>query len=125
LSRVGDALAQQHPVARRDAKQFGDAPDRILLELVDGAVGIGDVPHHFDDLEPSVLVEGALEDARELVKIDGVAVALLGLFDEALGRGVVEPEALLDQVLEATPSASSVSPSEAATWMRSAVAARR
>jgi len=29
----GDALAQQDPVARRDAEKLGDAPDRVFLQL--------------------------------------------------------------------------------------------
>ncbi len=70
---------------------------------MDFAVREGDVPHHFDDLKPALLVEGALQDAGELVEIHRIAVALFGLFDEARGRGVVEPEALLDHRLEAPP----------------------
>ena len=66
------------------------------------AVGEGDIPHHFDDLEPAILVEGALQDAGELVKADRIAVALLGLFDQASGRGVVEPEALFKHRFQAS-----------------------
>ncbi len=73
----GDPLAQQDPVARRNAEKFGDAPDRVFLEFIDHAVGKRDVPQHFHDFLASIVVERAFQDAGEMVEIDGLAVALL------------------------------------------------
>jgi hypothetical protein len=72
-----DPLAQQDPVAGRDANKFGDAPDRVFLELIDHAVGKRDVPQHLNDFLASAVVESAFEDAGETIEIDRFAVALL------------------------------------------------
>ena len=36
--------------SRGNVQQVGGAPDQIVLELGDAAVGIDDLPHHLDDL---------------------------------------------------------------------------
>ena len=61
LSSPPMRLAQLDPLARRDAKQVGGAPQQIVLELVASAVGIDDLPHHFDDAGAARLVEHAIE----------------------------------------------------------------
>jgi hypothetical protein len=72
----GDALAQQDAVAGGNAKKFGDAPNRVCLEFVDCPIGKCDIPQHFHDFLPTVVVESALQDASKIVEINSFAVAL-------------------------------------------------
>src|SRR3954469_20582912 len=44
-----DPVLELNPVARRHAQQIGRAPDDVVLELADLAVGINQLPHHLDD----------------------------------------------------------------------------
>src|ERR1700751_1239344 len=68
--RLGDAMLEIDPVARRNAQQVGRAPDHVILELADIAVGIYQLPHHFDDAKPAGLIDRAHDDAGEMVEID-------------------------------------------------------
>ena len=40
----GDALSDLYAIARGNVEQVGGAPDQIVLELVEAAVGIDDLP---------------------------------------------------------------------------------
>src|SRR5262249_9645191 len=46
---LGDRVLQVDPVALGNAEQIGGAPDDIVLELGDLAVGIDQLPHQADD----------------------------------------------------------------------------
>ena len=45
---LADAPAQLDALVRRNAEQVGGAPEQVVLELVDAAVGVDDLPHHLD-----------------------------------------------------------------------------
>src|SRR5450759_4858866 len=46
------------------------APDHVVLELADLAVGVNQLPHHFDNAEPAFLIHRAHDDAGEMIEID-------------------------------------------------------
>src|SRR5581483_12415770 len=72
---IANVLAANPPpqldaLARRDAEQIGSPPQQIVLELVTPAVGIDDLPHHFDDAGAAGLVERAVELMGEMIEVD-------------------------------------------------------
>ena len=73
-------------LARGDAEQIGGAPDQIVLELGDAAVGIDDLPHHLDHAPAAVLVERAVEQAGEMIEVDRLVLGRGRLVDQLVGR---------------------------------------
>src|SRR5713101_7157708 len=63
-------MLEVDPIARRHAQEIGGAPDYVILELADLAVGIDQLPHHFDDAKPALLIHRAHDDAGEMIEID-------------------------------------------------------
>ena len=88
------------PVARRHAQQVGRAPDHVVLELADLAVGIDQLPHHFDDAEPACLVHRAHDDAGEMIEIDRLALDQRRGRDQLIGGAGIKPEAAFDQAVK-------------------------
>ena len=83
-------------VPLRHAKQIGGAPKEIVLQFVAGAVGVDDLPHHLDEAGPAGFVERAVEQAGEMIEVDGLVLGERRLVDQFVGGGVVEREAVLD-----------------------------
>src|SRR6516225_8146751 len=73
---VRHALAQLNSLPRGDAEEVGDPPDQVTLEIVDAAVGIGDLPHHFDHAAAAILVERAIDRPGEMIEIYCVVLGL-------------------------------------------------
>jgi hypothetical protein len=96
----GDALAQQDSVAGGNAKKFGDAPNRVCLEFVDRPIGKCDIPQHFHDFLPTVVVESTFQDASKIVEINSFAVALFRQGDQFRSGVRVEAETFLDDYLQ-------------------------
>src|SRR5262245_56431554 len=96
----GHAPAQLDPVAPGDAKQIRGAPDQIVLELADAAVGVDHLPHHLDHAPPSILVERPVDQAGEVVEVDRLVLGLGRLGDQLVGGRVVETEPPLDDGMQ-------------------------
>src|SRR5882672_11075406 len=88
------------PVAGRYAQQVGGAPDDIVLELADLTVDISQLPHHFDDPEPALLIHRAHDDAGEMIEIDRLALdPRRGGYQLIRGTGI-EPETGFKQPMQ-------------------------
>jgi hypothetical protein len=121
----GDALAQQDSVAGRNTKKFGDPPNRVGLEFVDRPIGKCDIPQHFHDFFPTVIVESALQDVSKIVEINSFAVALFREGDQFRGGICVEAEAFLDDFLQPAPLGEADLAIDIGTLTSRATAARR
>ena len=82
-------------------RSSGNTPDNIFLEFVDVPIGKRDSPHHFDNLEPTVFVERALEDIGEMIKVDGFVITAFGCRNQPRRRSVVEAKVALDDLFQA------------------------
>src|SRR6478752_7117337 len=71
LPLAGDTLAQRDAVARGDPQQIGGAPHQVILELRDASVCQHDFPHHLDNTEAARFVERSVDQAGEVIEIDG------------------------------------------------------
>src|SRR5580700_2756727 len=71
---AGNAVLEIDAVTRRHAEQVGGAPDYIVLELVDLAIGVHQFPHHFDNAEPTGFINRAHDDAGEMIEVDRLAL---------------------------------------------------
>ena len=91
-------------VAALDTDQLGDAPDRVVLQLVQLAVGIDDLPHQADERLAPVLVEMALQHAGEGIEVDRLIVGPLAGGDQRLELGAADRIALRQHRLEAAPT---------------------
>src|ERR1700676_1457933 len=91
--RRGDAMLEIDPVARRNAQQIGRAPDHVILELADLAVGIYQLPHHFDDAKPAGLIDRAHDDAGEVIEIDRLTLDQGRRRDQLIARAGLRREA--------------------------------
>ena len=96
----GDAVLEIDPVARGHAKQIGRTPDHIVLELADLAVGIDQLPHHFDDAEPARLIHRTHDDAGEMIEVDRLALDQRRGRDQLIGVAAIEPETAFDQAVK-------------------------
>src|ERR1700756_5356068 len=92
----GDGVLQIDPVTLGNAEQVGGAPDDVVLELTDLAVGIDQLPHHLDDALAALFIERAHDDAGETIEIDGLALDLSGIGDEPVRGAAIEPEMAFD-----------------------------
>ena len=88
------------PVTRRHAEQVGGAPDHIILELADLAIGVNQFPHHFDDAEPARFIHRAHDDAGEMIEIDRLALDQRRGRDQSIGGTRIKPEAAFDQAMK-------------------------
>ena len=77
-------------VAPVDADQLGDAPQRVVLELVQLAVGEDDLPHQADELDARLRVEMPLQHAGEGVEVDRVLVRLAACRHQPVQRFAAE-----------------------------------
>src|SRR5260221_3314650 len=96
----GNAMLEIDPVARRHPQKIGGAPYDIVLELADLAVGIHQLPHHFDDAEPAGLIHRAHDNAGEMIKIDGLALDQGRGRDQLIRSTSSKPEAPFDQTMK-------------------------
>src|SRR5262249_49852856 len=80
------APADLDALARRDAQEIGSAPNHVLLEFAHPSVSIDDFPHHLDNAPPPRIVDRAVDQAGEMIEIDGVAIRSRRLLDELRGR---------------------------------------
>jgi hypothetical protein len=84
------------PLPARCAGAARFAAQQIILKLVAAAVGINDFPHHFHDAGAAFLIQRPVEQAGEVIKVDGFVLGLGCLVDQLVGQGVIEAEAPLD-----------------------------
>src|SRR5580704_9751448 len=77
------AAATRDALARGDAEQVGDAPDEILLEVADPPSGMDDLPHHFNDTPPAVIIDRTGDAAGEVIEIDRPLLGLGCLIDQS------------------------------------------
>src|SRR5258708_953373 len=87
-------------VARGNAEQVGGAPDHIVLEFADLAVGIDQLPHHLDDAQASLLIHTAHDDAGEVIEIDRLAFDPCRRRDQLVRGAGIELEAAFDQAVK-------------------------
>src|SRR5262245_18664134 len=97
---AGNAATDLDAVARRHVEQVGGAPHQIVLELIEAAVGVNDLPHHLDDPPVAVVVEPVIEAAGEMVEVDGFVLGRGRLVDKLERGGIVEVEAALEHRLQ-------------------------
>src|SRR5579883_3522918 len=102
-ARGGDLLAQLDPFPRRDAEQIRGAPQQIVLELRDTAIGVDDLPHHLDHPAATLLVEGAVDQAREVIEIDRLLLGCGCFLHQLAGGFFVELEPSLDDGMQLVP----------------------
>src|SRR5438552_17025172 len=90
---AGDATLEIDPVALGNTEQIGGAPDDIVLELIDLAIGISQLPHHLDDAEPAFLIDRTHDDAGEMIEIDRLAFHQHRGGNQLVRSAGIEPEA--------------------------------
>src|SRR5579883_248874 len=98
-----DQMFQVDAVAGGDAEQVGRAPDHIVLELADLAIGIDQLPHHLDNAQPPLFIDLAHDDAGEMIEIDGLALDQSRGLDQLVGSAGIEPESALNQAVQLAP----------------------
>src|SRR3984893_16219553 len=98
--RGGDTALEINPIARRHAQEIGGAPDHVVLELADLAVGIDKLPHHFDDAKPALLIHRAHDDAGEMIEIDRLTLDQHRGGDQLICRAGIKPETGLEQTVK-------------------------
>src|SRR5260370_6882335 len=98
-----DPAADLDALAGRDSQQVGGAPDHVLLEFAHPPVSIDDFPHHLDNSPPAGLVERAVDQAGEMIEVDGIAIGRTGFVDQLGGHLFIEIEALSHPVTPPSP----------------------
>ena len=88
-----------------DIEQARDAADQGILVAAHRAVGIGDVPQHFDDADPFPLGKIIHDDSGEMVQIGSARRALPRRRDEARGLERLQAEAPRQDALDDAPLA--------------------
>src|SRR5213080_2133206 len=83
-----------------NAEPIRSAPDQVAFEVVDVSVGIGDLPHHFDDAAAAILVKKATDQAGEVIEIHGLVLGRSRLGDQFIRRRLVELKLLLDDRMQ-------------------------
>src|SRR6476659_10510999 len=81
---ICDRMLEVDPVALGDPEQVGRAPDDVILELGHLAIGIDQLPHHLDDALAALFVERAHDDAGEVIEVDGLALDLGSVRNQAI-----------------------------------------
>src|SRR5262249_56211399 len=89
---VGQGRGQLNSLGGGDAEEVGDPPDQVAFEIVDAAVGISDLPHHFDHAAAAILVERAIDQTGEMIEIDRLVLGLRRVRDQLVRRRLVEAE---------------------------------
>ena len=77
--------------------QAGNPAHQVGLEVVNLAVGAGDVPQHFDHFDPVFEIEAGLEHAGEGVELMRIFHRFFAQRDQCLDLGAGEAEAAFDQ----------------------------
>jgi len=96
-------LARLDAVAAFDADQFGNPPDRVVLQLVQFAVGIDDLPHQADEGLARLGIEMALQHAGEGIEVDRLIVGALAGGGQRFEFGAADRVALGEHRLEPLP----------------------
>src|SRR5262249_10228958 len=66
----------------------------------DAAVGKGDLPEHFHQADAARLIQRAIQHTGEMIEVDGFMLGGRSGFDQLVGCGVIEIEALLEQIMQ-------------------------
>src|SRR5258706_1621731 len=88
------------PIARGHGQEIGGAPDHVVLELADLAVGVPQLPHHFDDAEPALLIHGAHEDAGKRIEIARLTLDQRRGGDQLIRRAGIKPKAACEEAVK-------------------------
>lgn len=67
-------LPQFDTLSRRYPQQIRRSPDDIGLKFISVAVRINNLPHHTNDLAATFFIKNFIKLAREVIKIDRIAV---------------------------------------------------
>src|SRR5665213_1514759 len=97
---AGDPMLEIDPVAGRHAQQIRRTPDDVILELADLAVGIHQLPHHFDNAESAFFVDRTHDDAGEMIEVDRLALDQSGGRDQFIRAAGIEPEPCFEQAVQ-------------------------
>jgi hypothetical protein len=94
----------RHSAAR--AKTLGEflaarcsARNHIVLKFVYPPVSGGNLPYHLNDLEPSLIVEGLVELAAEMVDIHRDSVGCDRVLDQPGGSEIIKTKILFQNSL--------------------------
>src|ERR1700716_3334344 len=83
-----------------EVQQIGGTPDHVVLELADLAIGIDQLPHHFDDAKSALLIHRAHDDAGEMIEIDRLALDQGCRRDQLIRSTWIKPEAAFEQAVK-------------------------
>src|SRR5215471_4128595 len=92
-----DAMAYLDAPARRYPQQVRRPPDHILLEFRYTTVSIDHFPHHLDQTQAAILVERAVDQAGEMVEVDGIAISRDGGVNQRGGGRIVKGKPVFEQ----------------------------
>src|SRR3982075_3472979 len=96
----GDTMLEFDPVARRYGQKIRRAPDHVVLELADLAIGINQLPHHLDNADPALLIHRPHDDASEMIEIDRLPLDQRRGRDQMVRGAGIEPETAFDQAVK-------------------------
>ena len=95
-----DTVLEVDPVSGRHPKQIGGTPDHVVFELTDLAVGVDQLPHHFDNAPSAGLIHRTHDDAGEMIEINRLTLDQHRRRDQLVRRSRIKPEAAFDQAVK-------------------------
>ena len=78
------------------SEKVGGAPHNVVLEFIGLTVGKHHLPHHLHHAPAAPLVEGAIDQMGEVIKVDRLVLGRRRLVDQFIGARIVERKAALD-----------------------------